>query len=837
MGLKRRIVGRSSGLRFEVGAGVIFALGRDLITDSSQAVMELVKNSYDADSAWVEVDIRTNLVSEDPRFAGAEGYIRVDDGGVGMTLEQIRRGWLTIARSPKREFKALGKTTGKGRTPLGDKGHGRLGAQALGRYLKITTRPAGQLEQISVWIDWVIFSNEINLSSVRLDYVVEPRPVGSKDGTTILVCGLWDPATWSTGGVKDLQGELTRLISPFARVPSFVISVHLNGQKVDLMEMSARVREHAATTYSFEFDGEQLSILGKAKLQYCRPNPPKKTDREAMHRRFAGHVSSDGGALLAQWLAASSRKKTALAVVRSSSIGWFVEARTTLNLADVRIKGGSMEPISNPGPFEGALDTFVLSDSSEGGESLGLPNEIRQIVKDIRGIRVYRNGFGIKLNDDWLGMAKSSSSGGSFFELKLESTVGYVALTAAGNARLEETADRQRFNEDSPAFRTFRGLLIEVLKFIGEFQEHLRRGTTAFLRAQKERALGAESSPDRVVGKRMDKFVEDAGAHRAEAERASNELAAMRMKLADAIEADKGQEHRQDQSNSIFGLVESATKQAQEALSAIDVFLKRAEEMADIRTILVERLEAVNEHMSLVLETAGLGLAAEVLSHEVALIASGLADRSSLVLPRLQQARAESYIVRFVEHVRGQATALRRQLSHLAPALRYVREHREKLDVGPFLVELSEYHRPRLERATIKLELEDSNQGTFVVDINRGKLVQVLDNLIVNSEYWVLEGMRRYSNVGVIHILVVPPFIRVRDSGPGVDPAIEEALFEAFVTRKQVENVRGRGLGLFISRRLLEADGCGLNLTDHRNSEGRLDTFEIDLSGVWHVQH
>ncbi len=89
-------------LRFEIGAGVIITLGRDLITNSFQAVLELVKNAYDADSAWVSVEVNTTAVSVDANCLGAVGYIKIADGGSGMTLEEIQRGWLTVAHSPKR---------------------------------------------------------------------------------------------------------------------------------------------------------------------------------------------------------------------------------------------------------------------------------------------------------------------------------------------------------------------------------------------------------------------------------------------------------------------------------------------------------------------------------------------------------------------------------------------------------------------------------------------------------------------------------------------------------------------------------------------------------------
>ena len=46
-------------LRFDINAAVVFRLGEELITDVVQALVELVKNSYDADATWVNVTIDT----------------------------------------------------------------------------------------------------------------------------------------------------------------------------------------------------------------------------------------------------------------------------------------------------------------------------------------------------------------------------------------------------------------------------------------------------------------------------------------------------------------------------------------------------------------------------------------------------------------------------------------------------------------------------------------------------------------------------------------------------------------------------------------------------------
>lgn len=90
-------------MHFEVHPSVLFKLGEDLITDDAQALVELIKNSYDADAKIVRVDIDTEgwysrLTSEpveEPNKPNSElvkGRLSVTDDGTGMALRQSNPG-------------------------------------------------------------------------------------------------------------------------------------------------------------------------------------------------------------------------------------------------------------------------------------------------------------------------------------------------------------------------------------------------------------------------------------------------------------------------------------------------------------------------------------------------------------------------------------------------------------------------------------------------------------------------------------------------------------------------------------------------------------------------
>src|SRR5215210_5283070 len=117
---------------FTVDARSILMLGRDSIKDHTTALVELVKNSYDADATKVEVGIYGNV---------SQPYIRVADNGCGMTERQVENNWLKIGFSEKKTE----RVSKLKRRKTGEKGIGRLSADRLGSLLELRTRAAGKV--------------------------------------------------------------------------------------------------------------------------------------------------------------------------------------------------------------------------------------------------------------------------------------------------------------------------------------------------------------------------------------------------------------------------------------------------------------------------------------------------------------------------------------------------------------------------------------------------------------------------------------------------------------------------------------------------------------------
>ena len=258
--------------RFGIHASIVFQLGEDLITDVVQALIELVKNSYDADADYARIVVSTEDKNDFPgtTYPEARGYIAVEDNGLGMNEDTIQKGWLTILNSLKRAMKRAAETTTRGRTPLGDKGLGRLGVQRLGYNIEIFTKPANEDVEYHVAWSWKDFEGEETLDEVDVHF--EEKPSRRRQGTKLVISDLKDAEYWTNEeSQKEFRVRLAELISPYKDIRDFSITASVNGNPVGTAEITDHVRRLAQVRYSVDFDGKTITITGKAALAFIRP--------------------------------------------------------------------------------------------------------------------------------------------------------------------------------------------------------------------------------------------------------------------------------------------------------------------------------------------------------------------------------------------------------------------------------------------------------------------------------------------------------------------------------------------------------------------------------------
>jgi signal transduction histidine kinase len=203
--------------RFFIDAKTLIHLGRESIKDHTTALIELVKNSYDADATNVDVEILCSNNSD---------IIRIADNGFGMTRDQILNSWLRIGFSDKRQS----KMSGLGRRKTGEKGIGRISADRLGAKLELISKTESDgIVGLKVnWDDFDIEGKDVSDIDVELTSPTEIKipllnETISKTGTEIRITQLRQ--SWTAANIENLFNELATLTPPFKQVSDFSINL------------------------------------------------------------------------------------------------------------------------------------------------------------------------------------------------------------------------------------------------------------------------------------------------------------------------------------------------------------------------------------------------------------------------------------------------------------------------------------------------------------------------------------------------------------------------------------------------------------------------------------
>ncbi len=827
----------SSMMHFDVHPSVLFKLGQDLIKDDAQALAELVKNSYDADATTVRVTIDTHgwydratgkLVPEGEAVeAGAvQGRLSVTDDGDGMTVRAIQNGWLTVSNSEKRAFKEAGKTTTRGRTPLGDKGLGRLGVQRLGKLVQLETvskSGEGDFIRHHLLIDWSRFDAANSLSSVPIQ--VTSNAVSGSTGTTVSVLGLSNHEYWEGRGELDLQRELASILSPYENAAGLRVFIKINNADLDVRKEARRLLTAAQNLFTFTYTNGQLSISAFIRSTELRGRSSEE------RRTYEQLIAPDNGFKFSEWLITARAGQAKGVGAELGDDNYFLRFSRTIALEDLVESG---RQVADPGPFSGEISAFTYDRDEE--SALDSNSELREFAKRVSGIRVFRDGFGIRLDDDWLGLSAQQTEGRSFYGLRPKNTAGYVNLTAFANAALEETSSREAFT-DTLAWRGFLGLMRAVVRFAAESRSFVRRNWTTYHREQlTPTELESSASPEEVTTHIVERTRQALDAQQnthvvreiaSELANVVSDLEASRDAASESVWPDPALAAATERAAKD---IRTAQQQIFTALTQVDGILATLQDLGGAAALLREKIEVNEEQVDRAWESVALGLSAELLSHEVDQIAERLRGRSHQILDHLRTLTPiDQRTIGYAEHVRASSSELARQVSRLNPALRFRRETRSVLLVSTLVDAAVDYHGPRLEKRGINLHCE--MRKDFAVRVNEGKITQVIDNLIRNSEYWVSREVQQSKlSPGEVLIVIDSPRISITDNGPGIDPRVEDSLFDAFVTTKPGQE--GRGLGLFVVRQLLDSEGATVNLGTHRNLLNRRDTFEINLGSV-----
>jgi signal transduction histidine kinase len=388
------------------------------------AVVELVKNGYDADARRVEVLIENTANTADIQ----DGLISVRDDGSGMDLQTVLYGWMEPATPRKRARGGSKVRTPLGRIQLGEKGVGRFAADKLGSELELVTRPPGSPDEIVLRVGWHHYDHDRYLDEVENVWFTRD-PVefpGDAHGTLLLIRDL--RARWDEEMMTRLYSGLSRLVSPAAGGMDFMIDLRCP----DFPGISGPVVNRLVESAPYRLAG-QIDARG---VLHAETLPERVVDLLPLcHGHFAG------------------------------------------------LAGEPRLPVC--GPFSVTLNVWDLEPST--GRGFGVDRWLRERIKGASGVSVYRDGFRVwpygEKDDDWLELNQRRVNNPTL-RISNNQIIGYVEITHSDNADLRDRTSREGLL-DTPAFFDLKVLVLAALSVL-ETERFARRRIRAASRSPVE---------------------------------------------------------------------------------------------------------------------------------------------------------------------------------------------------------------------------------------------------------------------------------------------------------------------------------------------------------------
>lgn len=807
------------GIEFK--ARVLLELGAELISSDAVAFYELIKNSIDAGSPSVKISVDIALQfsayqsfyrelkeikGED--FVREAFYQRVRDAMESDAKEEVKLQFLNAFGNPSsaaQAIEALEEAYFCGSyIVISDYGHGMNEKTLQDGYLTIGTPIRLLSKSRATEANWSHQSGSTSpslgekgigrLAAMRLGHVVQVRTSmkgepGDGDPTWLDLDLDWRPI------FKNPNLDSSALdYHPVPGPPKESLDDHgttltirclQSDWDVDkLNELSSTQLAKLSDPFASDFIHELLTIKLQGKKVFLPEFENYKLKKaDAICRARLSKVKNNTGP--------ESAEKVELSIEVDYQL---YGARRLWNLSDEHLascvkdlpgrrrkpKANEILPnaeavlaaLPNLGPFEMEFYWFnrgrlMREDSTTWGNIKAF------VTRWSGGLLVYRDGFRVypygSASDDWLDLDRSALSG-SAYKLNRSQIIGFLRISQEGNPALQDQTNREGFR-DCPEKEALRRLLRHVII------THCRR------------------------------FLEDT----------------LKKNSADPPEDVEFLERRVGDSESIATtkLYELQKRVPEEAEPINEIIFQIGEIRAAwerAKSTIANQESELEQYVHL----AGIGLQVEFISHEL-----------SRVTADALRSLKDGEVLKD-ESVR---LGLEMQLKTLDKRIRVLdllsipgRQRKVLVDVESIVSILLEMHDAKIERHGLDVSIVRLSEKPFRAKVEQGQILQILDNLFSNSFYWLVNRFDR-TNPPKITITLDPiqRLITFEDNGPGIPRDMEEDIFKPFVTTKPPGD--GRGLGLFISRRLAEYNDATLSLASVEE-DGKSRKFEISLKNT-----
>lgn len=736
-------------------ARILSHLGDQLISSSTVAILELVKNAYDAGSPNVKI-----LINQKKKT------MVIEDQGHGMTEDDILEKYLVIGTADRlvkkekiiKEIEIEGQSSSK--VPLGEKGLGRFATMKLGQKLVLLTKSTKSKTGSLLMVNWNKFgySSKSKLDDVKVHlFKVSSKQLKNnyypKEFVKLKIYDLkdfCDPEEWNKIKFEKLYNRnFMKYMNPFNSINGFQIELEVVPLEGD--------------SYSFTPDIIEHKLLSQAPYQ------------------ISGTVNGDN--LQSNYYIRGEDRKVHEGV---------------LNKKIRELEGKLLEDQDQIGNIEFEF-YFFNRNTHRLNEIKGFSdeNEIIQLLNQYSGgIMIFRDNFRVlpyaEPGNDWLEL-NSEQFRESGIRFNTIQTVGAIHITSLGNPNLKDQTNRE-------------GLVHN------KSYEHLKILLKAIIKDLRQKIK--EYYPPKKVEKKRPAETEDVY----EAiEPFKERISKLKYDIKDLAILT---------SSSDIPIKKSVIELKENLILAENEFISLKNSVAEMDL----KIKEIEKQKKLIYDLAGIGMTAETAAHEM---------KSYL-------GRMNSYLKDLSKRIPGEKDTLSMLLQN-TKALEIVvsridvqsvakRRTKSKVDLIKTINEIVESKLQvwGLEDNNLLKINVNSDVKKLFVKANQGMLVQVFDNLLNNSQYWLIQHIKEISKENTkqiktptINIIIKSNgVIELTDNGYGILHSDAKFIFEPFFTRKN----DGRGLGLYIITQILSFHDSSIYLSNDQNEFGNYYKFIIDLS-------
>lgn len=740
-------------LKIRPYARLITMLGDQLIKDESIALIELVKNAYDADAENVHICFQN--FNQD-YTAKNDSSIIIEDDGNGMDADILKKAWMNPATPEKLKRKQIRSSTDRGRIMQGEKGIGRFAIFKLGRKIDIITRR--QKFHDGHFVDALESDKEYILHYDFTGYDADFLKEDEEDKEIFL---------------EDLHATLEEK-SLTKNVPSF-FSPCEKGQK-----------EHGTKIVISSLNG----IWNKNKIEKVQQNLVRMQPifGDEFKQDFSIHIKVNGKAFIShekslEQIRQILDQKSVFTVSGSfddenSRIEYIIDSkvdskRRTFHLTDPQMIGlGSMRPFLESlkgrkvecGPFSYKFFIFDFDITTNKGDTRYYLDENEKKIIKAHRVYLYRDGIRVMpygdQEDDWLNLDIIRGTERAKSILGNDQLVGYITITQKDNPNLRDKTNREGLIEEGNAKSDLVSICQLILRYIrcNEYAKYSldkkREKQKSDEKLNKPIALIANARQEEIGKRVFDKIFENT----------------QYIKVSDIPE-----------------------RKIQEGQRYIDRFLDNFEQAYQKQVDVMESRITVTENL------AAIGLSAEMAYHDASKILQ-IADSNLIALIKEYGERNVEYlertgVIRDLRPIQRQTSTASSQMHDIQRLFPSTKQRKKKISIRYVINKVKDLYRISLQNAGVECKIEDQD---IIMECTDAVLLQVFINLFDNALYW-LKTIPTNRKITVM-ISAEKRTVIFADSGPGVRLEDAPYIFEPFFTGKGED---GKGLGLYIAQQLL----------------------------------